>query len=127
LDSFFHFIIRIHLRPPDKPIPNHLFQSPQSVKGLIAAGYVLAVQERKLISWHVLAPPLLLNPLTDCGDWVNNSGYAYCLLENHRLWRWFPEESTNGTDVPLIRPPYRGRIKPPALRVVVDFLFSQPG
>jgi hypothetical protein len=33
----------------------------------------------------------------------------------------FPEESTNGTDVPLIRPPYRGRIKPPALRVVVDF------
>jgi hypothetical protein len=45
----------------------------------------------------------------------------YCLLENHRLWRWFPEESTNGTDVPLIRPPYRGRIKPPALRVVVDF------
>jgi len=41
----------------------------------------------------------------------------YCLLENHRLWRWFPEESTNGTDVPLIRSPYRGRIKPPALRV----------
>jgi len=31
------------------------------------------------------------------------------------------EKSTNGTDVPLIRPPYRGRIKPPALRVVVDF------
>ena len=43
----------------------------------------------------------------------------YCLLENHRLWRWLPEESTDGTDVPLIHPPYRGRIKPPALRVVV--------
>ena len=39
------------------------------------------------------------------------------------LWRWFPEESTNGTDVPLIHPPYRGRIKPPAFRVIVDFCY----
>jgi hypothetical protein len=47
---------------------------------------------------------------------------VYCLHENHRLWRWVPEEGNFNTACFLL-PPFQGEIKPPAMRVVVDLTF----